>query len=100
MIFFDPMLSRKAIATNSLKQTFVWDVWFHGQIVCCKIQSTPIDSNSSIDANSSSFHSIDVFTNSQATGFIAFLYRYNGLEVKEFEHFLPLIRLNLWPRPF
>ena len=36
--FFDPMLSRKAFATNSLKQTCVWDVWFDGQIICCKIE--------------------------------------------------------------
>ena len=44
-----PMLSRKAFATNSLKQTFVWDVWFYSQIVCSKTQSTPNNSNSSID---------------------------------------------------
>ena len=43
-----PMLSRKAFATNLLKQTFVWDVWFHSQIVFSKTHSTPNDSNSSI----------------------------------------------------
>ena len=42
------MLSRKAFATNSLKQPFVWNVWFHSQIVCSKTQSTPNDSNSSV----------------------------------------------------
>ena len=28
----------------------VWDVWFHSQIVCSTIQSTPYDSYSSIDS--------------------------------------------------
>ena len=32
------MLSRKAFATNSLKSTFVWDVWFHSQIVYSTIE--------------------------------------------------------------
>ena len=32
------MLSRKTFATNSLKYTFVWDVWFHGQIVYSSIE--------------------------------------------------------------
>ena len=36
-VFFDHMLSCKAFATNSLNQTFVWDVWFHGQIVYINI---------------------------------------------------------------
>ena len=31
-------LSRKAFETNSLKQTFVLDVWFHGQIVYSNIE--------------------------------------------------------------
>ena len=44
-----PMLSRNAFATNSLKQTFVWDAWFYSQIVCSKTQSTPSNSNSIID---------------------------------------------------
>ena len=39
--YFDPIFSRKKFATNSSKYTFVRDVWFHGQIVCCNIQSTP-----------------------------------------------------------
>ena len=32
------MLSHKAFATNSLNLTFVWDVWFHSQIVCSNIR--------------------------------------------------------------
>ena len=32
-----PMLSRKAFATISLKQFFLWDVWFGGQIVYSNI---------------------------------------------------------------
>ena len=36
--FFDPMLSGKTFATNSLKQTFMWEVWFDGQIVYSKIE--------------------------------------------------------------
>ena len=32
-----PMLSGKIFATNSV-ETFVWDVWIHSQIVCCKIE--------------------------------------------------------------
>ena len=32
------MLSCKAFATNSLKLTFVWDVWFDGQIIYSKIE--------------------------------------------------------------
>ena len=40
--FFDPMLSRKTFATNSLKQTFVWDVWFHHQIVYTNIEHPSI----------------------------------------------------------
>ena len=33
-----PMLSRKAFVTNSLKWTFVLDVWFDGQIGYSKIE--------------------------------------------------------------
>ena len=33
-----PMLSCKAFVTNSLKLTFVWDVWFDGQIIYSKIE--------------------------------------------------------------
>jgi hypothetical protein len=36
--FFYSILSRKAFATNSLTYTFVWDVWFDGQIVCSMIE--------------------------------------------------------------
>ena len=32
------MLLRRAFATNSLKQTFVWDVWFDGQNVYSNIE--------------------------------------------------------------
>ena len=32
------MLSCKAVATNSLKKTFVLDVWFDGQSVYSKIE--------------------------------------------------------------
>ena len=45
-----PMLSRKAFATNSLKQTFVWDGWFWCDAHYHNTQSTPYDSNSSIDS--------------------------------------------------
>ena len=38
--FFGPMLSRKAFATNSLKYTFVWDVWFGRDCVCFKIEKS------------------------------------------------------------
>ena len=44
-----PMLSRKAFATNSLKQTFVWDGQFGCDAHYDNTQSTPYDSNSSID---------------------------------------------------
>ena len=37
-----PILSRKTFATNSLKLTFVWDVWFLGQIVYFKIEPPSI----------------------------------------------------------
>ena len=43
------MLSRKAFATNSLKQTFVWDGWFGCDAHYDNTQITPYDSNSSID---------------------------------------------------
>ena len=33
-----PMLSRKAFATNSLKLTFVLDVWFGSACVCSNIE--------------------------------------------------------------
>ena len=33
-----PMLSSKAFATNSLNQTFLYDVWFHSQIVCSNVR--------------------------------------------------------------
>ena len=36
------MLPRKTFATDSLKQTFVWDVWFDGQIVCFNIEHPSI----------------------------------------------------------
>ena len=44
-----PMLSRKVFATNSLKQNFVWDGWFGCDAHYNNTQSTPYDSNSSID---------------------------------------------------
>ena len=44
-----PMLSRKAFATNSLKQTFVLDGWFGCDTHYDNTQNTPYDSNSSID---------------------------------------------------
>ena len=47
--FFDPMLSHKTIATNSLKQNFLQDVWFGRDADYFNTQTTPIDSNSSID---------------------------------------------------
>ena len=33
-----PTLSRKTFATNSLTETFVWEVCFHGQIVYSNIE--------------------------------------------------------------
>ena len=36
------MSLRITFATNSLKQTFVWDVWFDGQIVYFNIEHPSI----------------------------------------------------------
>ena len=36
--FFDPMLSRKTFATNSLNLNFVLDVWFGSDFVCSNIE--------------------------------------------------------------
>jgi hypothetical protein len=44
-----PMLSRKTFSTNSLKYNFLQDVWFGHDAGYSKTQSTPNDSNSSID---------------------------------------------------
>ena len=38
MGILNPMLSRKAFTTNSLKQTFVWDIWFEDQTVYGKTE--------------------------------------------------------------
>ena len=48
-IFFEPMLSRKTFATNSLIQNFLYDVWFGRDANYSSTQSTPNDSYSSID---------------------------------------------------
>ena len=37
-----PLLSHKTFATNSLKKTFVWDVWFDAQIVYFNIEHPSI----------------------------------------------------------
>ena len=37
-----PLSSHKTFATNSLKYTFVWDVWLHGQIVYSMIEHLSI----------------------------------------------------------
>ena len=47
--FFEPMLSHKTFATNALIQNFLYDVWFGRDANCSKIQTSTINSNSSVD---------------------------------------------------
>ena len=46
-----PMSSRKTFATNSLKKTFVWDVWFHHQMVYSNIEHPSIIKKMNNDDN-------------------------------------------------
>ena len=46
--FFYLMLSLKAFAKNSLKQNFLWDVWFGCDADYDNIQTASINSNRSV----------------------------------------------------